>query len=384
MLTQKTIERLSKMGNKDYFITSLYLHLDKNNNHKIALKELLKDRRQKLDTIKHEKKMHREQIQSLEKDFSKIEQFVHHEFLHKDHHKGLAIFSCSAGNFWEMLELPQAVPNHLNADYDPYVRTLSELLCDHRNYAIVLVDSAKAKILDVTIGFVKEFLSIQNEVTPKVKYGGIEGSQERNINRAHDEMVQKHFKHVAGETEKLIEQKDLMWLMIGGRQNMISQFESHLSSASRKKIIGHIVVEPEAPLSNILKKSQEVALQAEKKYESELVDKLRGEANTAGGKGIFGLQPTLQALRKGGVNTLIVAKSYKAAGFVCHKCFFIGTPEEKGPKDTCPICSGTAHNVDDVIEEAITFAFMQGCKVENTSDHSRLKIMGNIGALLRY
>lgn len=384
MLTQKTIERLSKMGSKEYFITSLYLHLDKNNNHRIALKEMLKDRRQILERMKNEKTLTRPQIQSLEKDFSKLEEYIHHEFLHKEHHKGLAIFSCSAKSFWEMLELPQPVPNHLNADYDPYVRTLSELMCEHRNYGIVLVDSAKAKILDVTLGFVKEHLSIQNDVPPKIKHGGIEGTQERNINRAHDEMVVKHFKHVTAETEKLIEQKDLTWLIIGGRQNMISQFESNLSAASRKKIIGHIVVEPEAPLSDILKKSQEVAKHAEKKYETELIDKLKGEANTAGGKGIFGLQPTLQALRKGGVNTLIVAKSYKAPGFVCHKCFFIGTPEEKGAKDTCPICSGKAHNVADVVEEAITFAFMQGCKVESTADHSRLKIMGNIGALLRF
>ena len=93
---------------------------------------------------------------------------------------------------------------------------------------------------------------------------------------------------------------------------------------------------------------------------------------------------TLQSLRKGGVNTLVVAKGFTAPGFVCHKCFFIGTPEEKGAKDTCPICSGAAHNVDDVIEEAITFAFMQGCRVENTAENSRLKIMGNVGALLRF
>lgn len=384
MLNQKMIERLTKIGSKDYFITSLYLHLDKNNNHKIALKEMLKDRRQGLDRIKQDRKLAREQVQSLENDFLKIEQFIHHEFLHKDHHKGLAIFSCSANNFWELLELPQSVPNHLNADYDPYVRTLSELICDHRSYGIVLVDSTKAKIMEVTLGFVKEYLSIQNDVSSKIKYGGIEGTQERNINRAHEEMVQKHFKHVTTETEKLIEHKDMMWLIIGGRQNMISQFESNLSAGTQKKIIGHIVVEPDAPLNDILKKSQEVAQNAEKKYEVELIDKLRGEANTAGGKGIFGLQPTLQALRKGGVNTLVVAKSYKAPGFVCHKCFFIGTPEEKGPQDTCPICSGKAHNVEDVVEEAITFAFMQGCKVENTADNSRLKIMGNIGALLRF
>jgi peptide subunit release factor 1 (eRF1) len=387
MLNQKTIERLSKMGGKEFYITSLYLNVDKSqktNDYKIVTKDLLKDRRRKLDQYKASKRLSREQAQSIENDFEKIERFVHHEFIHKDHPKGLALFSCSATEFWELLEVPQPLPNYLNADYDPFVRPLSELLCDHRNYAVLLVDSTKAKILDVTLGFVKEHLNIEDNVQSKVKFGGMEGTQERNIGRAHDEMVHKHFRHVVTETEKLCDHKDIMWLILGGTQKVISQFEPLLSGPIRKKIIGHMVVEPEAPLHDILQKSEEVAKRAELKYETDLIDKLKGEAHTNGGKGIFGLQPTLQSLRKGGVNTLVVAKGFTAPGFVCHKCFFIGTPEEKGAKDTCPICSGAAHNVDDVIEEAITFAFMQGCRVENTSENSRLKIMGNVGALLRF
>jgi peptide subunit release factor 1 (eRF1) len=387
MLTQKVIERLSKMGNKEFYITSLYLNIDKSqktNDYRIVAKDLLKERRHKLEQYKHTKRLTREQAQSIENDFDKIGHFVHHEFIHKDHPKGLALFSCSATDFWELLEVPQPLPNYLNADYDPYVRPLSELMCDHRSYAVLLIDSAKAKILDVTLGFVKEHLSIEDIVQSKIKYGGIEGTQERNIGRAHHEMVQKHFRHVADESEKLLDHKDMMWLIIGGTQKMISQFEPELSGSVRKKIIGHIVVEPDASLHDILKKSEEVARHAEGKYETDLIDRLRGEAHTSGGKGIFGLQPTLQSLRKGGVHTLVVAKGFTAPGFVCHKCFFIGTPDEKGAKDTCPICSGPAHNVDDVIEEAITFAFMQGCRVENTSENSRLKIMGNVGALLRF
>jgi len=120
------------------------------------------------------------------------------------------------------------------------------------------------------------------------------------------------------------------------------------------------------------------------KYEQELIEKLRGEAHGSNGKGIFGLQPTLQSLRKGSVSTLVVTKGYTAPGFVCHKCFFIGVPEEKGKKNSCPICSGEIHEVHDVIDEAITFAFMQGCRVENTAESSRMKMMGDIGALLRY
>ena len=91
-----------------------------------------------------------------------------------------------------------------------------------------------------------------------------------------------------------------------------------------------------------------------------------------------------ELLKHDGVSTLVVTKGFQAPGFVCHKCFFIGTLDEKGTKNTCPICAGPAHEVEDVIEEAITFAYMQGCRVESTAQNSRMKIMGDFGALLRF
>ncbi|HMV26014.1 MAG TPA: hypothetical protein PLG25_03285 [bacterium] len=386
MISQKTIERLSKIGSRDFFITSLYLNLDhtqKHGQYKIALKDLLKDRRHRLDEFRKHNKITKEQIKSLEDDFVRIENYIQHEFVSKDSGKGLAIFSCSATHFWEILELPQPVPNHLNADFDPNIRILSELLCDYRHYAIALVDSSKAKIVDVNLGFVREVWSVEHAITGKTKFGGVDGTQERNAERAHDESVHKHFKVVATEVEKVFDHSDHMWLILGGRQNFLPQFESLLPAPVRKKIVGHIVIDPEASLNEVLGKAYTIAEEAEAAHEKEIIEQLRGEASN-GGKGIFGLQPTLQSLRKGGVSTLVVTKGYQAPGFVCHKCFFIGTPEEKGKHDTCPICSGPAHNVEDVVEEAITFAYMQGCKVETTNENSRMRIMGDFGALLRY
>lgn len=386
MISQKDIQRLSKLGGKEHYITSLYLCIDRHqpSDYKIALKDMLKDRRQKLADYKNNGKLSRDQATSIGSDFDKLEQYVQHDFVHKEHSKGLVLFSSSANSFWEAFELPQRVPNYLNADLDPYVRPLSELLCDHRNYAIVLVDRAKAKILEVNLGFVRELADFRDDVLPRTKFGGIDGMQEQKIEHAHQEQVNKHFKRVAAEADKLFASRDLTWVVIGGRQNMIQQFESFLPAHIRKTIVGHMVVEPEAPLADVLSKAENVARTAEQKYENDLIEKLRNEAHGNGGKGIFGLQPTLQQLRRGGVNTLVISKGYEAPGFVCHNCFFIGVPEEKGAKNTCPICNGRAHDVGDVVDEAITFAFMQGCRVENTAEHPRLKIMGNIGALLRY
>ncbi len=386
MISLKDIQRLSKLGGKEFYITSLYLAVDRHQSgdYKIILKDLLKDRRQKLSDYRKQNRLTRDQANSIEKDFEKLETYILHDHVHKDNSKGLVAFSSSANHFWETFELPQPVPNYLNADLDPYVRPLSEMICDHRSYGILLVDSAKAKLLEVHLGFVREHVDIRDTVDSKIKYGGIDGTQEKKLDHAHQEQVHKHFKKVAAETKKMADQSDWMWLVIGGRQNMIQQFEAFLHSSIRKSVVGHIMVEPDAALSDILQKAEDVTRKAEQKYENDLIERLRNEAHGNGGRGIFGLQPTLQHLRRGGVSTLVVSNGYAAPGFVCHKCFFIGVPEEKGSQNTCPICSGQAHDVHDVVDEAITFALMQGCKVENTKEHPRLKIMGNIGALLRF
>lgn len=387
MLNHKMIERLAKMVSKDYLITSFYLNVDrsqKNHDPKIVLKDLLKEKRAALNDPKNKERYTRDQLISVEEDLNKIEHYVLHEFVHKDIHNGLAIFSSSRAKFWEVISLVHPVTDYLGFDYDTYIRPLSEVASEYGRYAVVLVDSKKAKIFDVRQGFANPHLAIEDESQPKVKFGGQDGLQERNIDRQHDELVLKHLKHVAEETNKLFTQNEIQWLIIGGRQQIIGQFEPLLAHPLRKQIIGHMVVEPDASLNDILKKSAEVSRAARDTHETDLIAKLKNEAHAKGGKGIFGLQPTLQSLRRGGIHTLIVTKGFQSPGFVCHKCYFVGTPEEKNNGNQCPICAIDAHDVPDIVEEAITFAYMQGCVVENVSQNSRLKLMGNIGALLRY
>ena len=151
-----------------------------------------------------------------------------------------------------------------------------------------------------------------------------------------------------------------------------------------KKLIGHIVVDPDTSLPDVLKKSQEIARIAQEKHEMSLVARLKNESHSKSGKGIFGLQPTLQSLRRGGVDTLILTKGFMSPGIKCKSCGFLGIPEEKDGAQQCPVCSAVLHPVPDVLEEAVTFAYKSGCKVESLAENSRFKLMGNVGALLRF
>ncbi len=385
MLDQKRIEALAKIGNKDHFITSMYLNIDRSQhrtNFKLILKDLLKNRRLKHDTNKTA--LTHRQKEAIDSDLEKIERFMNKEFIHKDFSRGLAVFASGPLNLWEVLELPQPVKDDLICDFDTYIRPLSELASRHRLYMIILVDSKKAKIFDVTLGFAKQHIVIDDDVQPKIKFGGLDGTKERNIDRAHDEMVMKHFKNVAQEAKSLFDTKSFDWVIVGGRQQLLNQFQPLLPFEIHKKLIGQIVVEPDASLPAILAKSDEIARIALEKHETETIAWLKSESHAKSGKGIFGLQPTLQSLRRGSADTLIVAKGYKSPGIKCKSCDFLGTSEEKSGTNKCPVCSSDIHTVHDVLEDAVTFAYKTGCKVENIGENARFKMMGNIGAILRY
>ncbi len=385
MLDHKRIEALAKIGNKEHFITSLYLNIDRaqhRSDYKLNLKDLLKAKRNQHDD--HKPSFTHRQKDALDKDMDKIEHYVNKEFIHKDISKGLAVFTCGPLNLWETIELPQPVHDYLSCDFDTYIRPLSDLVSQYRRYMIILVDSKKAKIFDVTLGFANPYMTFDDDVQPKIKFGGQDGVKERNIDRAHEEMVMKHFRHVVHESKTLFDSKPFNWIILGGRQQLIRHFQPLMPFDMHKKLIGHIVAEPDAPLPEVLRKSDEIARLALEKLELDLIARLKSETHTKSGKGIFGLQPTLHSLRRGGVDTLIVTRNFQSPGIKCKTCNFLGTNEEKDYSNRCPVCSAAIIPVRDILEDAVTYAYKTGCKIENIAENSRFKMMGNVGAILRF
>lgn len=384
MINLKTIENLSRQSGNKFFVTSLYLNIDplnKQNDYKIVTKDLLKEKRSRLEAIRVRKNFSRDQVKSVLEDLTRIEDFVLHDYM-RNGEKGLAVFSCNAKRFWQVLPLPKPTADHMVVDFDPYIRPLSELLSEFRDYGVVLVDTTKATAFEVGLDQPKEVFRIQNPVGPRRKEAGFKGREEGHSKRHQQELVMKHFKKVVNRVEKMCLQKNPSWLILGGRHDVLTQFEGLLPTQLKSKVSGHVTVEPNHPLDEVLMKAAEVARAAELSREKELIARLKGEADSNRGGGTAGLQPTLEALRRGLVATLVVTRGYVAPGFFCGSCHFIGAAsEQKG--ETCPICGEEVHEAADVIDEAIAYAYANGCAVEHTVENSVMRMLGDIGALLR-
>ena len=102
-----------------------------------------------------------------------------------------------------------------------------------------------------------------------------------------------------------------------------------------------------------------VAHDWQQKHERRLIDML--VENTApGGKALLGVQPVLEALTMGKVDTLVMDHAFRAQGSVCPGDHVLSTY-----LDTCPVCGEAMRHTDTLAEEMIDEAIAQGAEVEH-------------------
>ena len=66
--------------------------------------------------------------------------------------RGLAMFSCSAGGFWEVHELPVRVTNQLVVEPLPSMRQLEAVLEEQERIGVLLVDRQRARMYVFELG----------------------------------------------------------------------------------------------------------------------------------------------------------------------------------------------------------------------------------------
>ena len=115
----------------------------------------------------------------------------------------------------------------------------------------------------------------------------------------------------------------------------------------------------------------------EKEQSSEAVQQLKEEI-LKDGLAVYGIKETLEAVRNGQVELLLIKKDFKPKGWICENCQAV----DEGFQKTCPYCNGKTSEVD-VLEEILEFAERTDAKIE-FADDEELKDLGNVGGILRF
>jgi peptide chain release factor subunit 1 len=376
MITRDHLSNLLSFDSSPYLTTTLYLQIDASprQTHLISLKDLIKER--KRDVERHQ--LPAESQKSIEGDFQKIADYVNLDFA-RDGAKTLALFSCSAKKWFESVKLTIPFSSQLIVNSRAYVLPLSLILEEYKRFLVIVIERAKARLLEVFAGEILDHTDLLDEVPGRVRVGGFGGYEERRIERHIEDHVRRHFKRVA-ETAYYLKRKYqndcvVLW---GSEQNTIEFFnflpvsmQHHITASLHEQI----TATPKEILDRIMKLEEGLRQKEEKK----LLDRLFQEVHS-GGLGVIGLDSTIRALQQGQVNSLVVQRGYAKNGFRCTECKSL-LPNN----GLCDYCGGKTVQVEDIVQEAAEEALLQGCQVRFVSlPDSPLVTAGSVGAILRF
>lgn len=375
MIEEKMLKDLFKYKKRGFPVTSAYVSTANRSgsrrSHIVELKKMMRYKKSKT----YFKQLPEPEQNSVLLDFDRILHWVTEEFDSSKYYSTIC-FSSHGSGLWQTINLKQPLENELFISPKPYIRPLTILSSVHRNYAIVLIDRAKARIFEHRLGEYIEHFYITDNSPELVKVGGFKGRQERKVERNIHQAVMRHYKQVAHELFSLNQKYLFNWIIIGGRKEAINEFQKHLHDYVASKVHGMVLVEPSAPLTEVLDCIKITESKAHQEYEKKLLLKLNDKIQVA--QGVEGIHAILQTIRKNLIETFIIHENYKCKGVFCRNCDYL----DLNPGGQCYECGGPLERTNDLVEHLLHVALSHGVIIEHVK-RSMTKY-GEIAAILRY
>jgi len=377
-LETEEVRELVDFSPEGFLVTSFYLNVS-------AVEFPSPDHiRQSFDSLRSTADEQREQwkgevshdaYESSRADMDKIKQFVTEDFERTDTN-GLAIFSCSAQDFWHVLQMPTPVESEVFFGPRPHVGPVAAFLSHTKATAILLTDKQQARIITMHGGEVREWADIDDFVPQRSAQGG--WSQMRYQRRS-DNWARHHVDRAAELVLKLKQHYPFDWLILGTEVQRESDLQADLHPYLKDIVIGEIHVRVDAPMAEVVQQAEEVREQAE----SQLIDRLMEQVQEyagAGGRGTIGLKDTLQALNEQKIHILLVQQDFSHSGGECHNCGLLMLQQS----GECPACGGSVTALENVVDAAIQKALELGSSVEVATEFGKLEPIENIGSIMYY
>jgi len=280
-----------------------------------------------------------------------------------------AVFASRKHNFLKIVNLPMKVENKLVVDSSPYLRPLARILDEWESFTLVLISSNFAKIYSISLGEIEDTKKLSADIMNKHKKGG--WSQAR-FNRLRKGAIHAFFNDVIEE----LQQRADAQIIIAGPGTAKNQFIDMLSKDLQNRVIDVLDIDIEDE-NRLLKESIHLISEKEQRQSHEAVMHLKQEI-LKDGLAVYGIKETLESVKNGQVELLIIEKEYKPRGWICEHCQVV----EEGMDSTCPYCGNKTSKVD-IIEEILEFAKRTDAEVEFTDDEE-IKNLGHVGGILRY
>jgi len=295
--------------------------------------------------------------------------------------QGLAVFVCKPLALFEVIALPRVHRSRLLVDRTPLVRELAALEDEVGRLLLAQVDKNGASIFEVTAFEARKI----EDIAAAGRKGGrfhtdrheAPGIGEHGFhNRLRHEREQL-FDAVAARLFDLDRREPVRGIVLASAGTEAEALKMFLHPYVAGKVVGSIrMARNNANLATVHATTLEAREVFERKLERHLVaEMLLGQGS---GWSINGIGPTLEALSKGQVRTLLVRADASVPGFRCAATgrLTLNARDCRSLGDAVP--------VPDVIDDAIEEALRQRVDLDVVFEPDAAETINGIAALLRF
>jgi peptide chain release factor subunit 1 len=373
-ITEDDIRSLASFKGEDAPVTSVYLDVDGGRH--VRFQDVIRSAELMLKDVLQKHDGH----PSVAADIQRVQELVRGG-IDRSKTRGLAVFSCSAHDFWQVVELPVSVRDQVVVNHTPYVRQLEVVVDEYERFGLLLADKQRARVFVYELGEVIESTELLDPL-PRGDDEGDHSVRRDQLENHTSNVVHQHLRHAADAAFRVFQDRGFERLIIAAPEEIAGELRSMLHPYLQERVEAHCHnISVGASVEEIRAAAHAVEAEVERRKEAELVSRLR-DAVGANRRGVGGLEATLKALVERRVEVLVVSHGYTHPGWRCPSCDHVCV--KAGVGRACPVCEVEMHAVDDVVEEAVEDALNQSCEVEICVGNADLDVLGGIGAILRY
>ena len=318
-------------------------------------------------------------LTDFEEALCKIEAWLATDLLPET--KGAAIFvrGTFGGAFMLPMQFAAPLPNWIAVYPTPNIYHLVELKDNYHRYVILLAMPDRASILEVNLGAATVRAWI-NQSGLRMRMGSEWARIHYQVSQAHrgDRFVREKI----AVLEQLMRAGGHTHLILAGDPEIATRVRDALPNDLAEKLVDVIPASERDRQTEVVLLTLSSFIEHEEHESRSVTERLIAGLRSQN-LAVAGSAATLDALRWGEVDTLVMASDYQPdPGWSCTACRAIGTEVPETP--VCPQCGKSAVRSLDVRELLLRLASQLERPVEVVKQSDALVSLGGVGCLLRY
>ena len=294
--------------------------------------------------------------------------------------RGVAIFSrVGRSPYFSGLQFEVPTKTWISLDSVPNIYHLIELRDTFDRYLVLFSTAESGRIFEVHLGSVtRELWLEQPELRRRV---GREWTRLHYQNHRRDR-ERSFISEKIRALERLMMEEGYAHLVLAGDPQRLAMIRRELPRTIRERVVDIVTVAGQPAEKEVVEATLQSFIEEEERESQTLAQMLIRELRRDG-LAVAGAANSLQVLRRGQADALIMARDWKPlTAWSCGVC----TWSAAGPvrPEVCADCGSGALKEHDAREELVRLAGQTGCHIELVGDSPEMDELGGVGCLLRF